>query len=97
MTQDPAVHSDGDMPEQCIMFDREHPKAPFYLRIATPNGCDHVELEDANGAAKSLPAAVAICVRDGYDPTHYHESGGRLNAIPEAVVRRPASPARTKS
>lgn len=90
------MHSEDELPDQCIMFDREHLRAPFYLRVRTPAGCDHVELEDANGPAMSLPAAVCICVRDGYDPTHYYEPGHRVSVIPKAIVRRPASPARTK-
>jgi hypothetical protein len=79
------------------MFDRELPEAPFCLRIATQDGCEHVELEDAQGPAMSLPAAVCVCTRDGYEPTHYCEPGRGVHRIPDAIVRRPASPAQKPS
>ena len=95
MNQDPAMHSDDGLPPQCIVFDRECTTAPFYLRIATADGCDHVELADAQGPAMTLPTAVCVCVRDGYEPTHYYEKGHGVNLIPGSIVRRPATPART--
>lgn len=89
------MRSEDELPPQCIMFDREFTSAPFYLRVATENGCDQIELADAQGPAMTLPTAVAVCVRDGYEPTHYYEKGQGLNAIPKAIARRPATPART--
>ena len=86
------MQSENDgFPDQCIIFDREYVKAPFYLRVKKEDGAEHVELSDANGQAQTLPAAVQICVRDGYDPTHIMEVGRGLSPIPSSIVRRPAS------
>lgn len=89
------MRSDDELPPQCIVFDREATWAPFYLRVAVANGCDHVDLVDAQGPAMTLPAAVAVCVREGYDPTHYYEKGQGLNAIPRSIARVPATPPQT--
>lgn len=88
------MRSDDELPPQCIVFDPEATWAPFYLRIALENGSDHVELADAQGLAMTLPTAVAVCVRDGYEPTHFYEKGRGVNPIPKAIARVAASPAR---
>lgn len=89
-----------DFPSQCIIIDHGMEKAPYYLRVQeSETHIKHVELADANGPARSLPAAVQVCTRDGYAPTHYLEIKGKSLTsgpwlIPDSIVRKPASPAR---
>lgn len=92
-----ATHDDIPMPEQCIVFDRECPKAPFWLRVRIPDGIDIVELHDAEGPVMSLPAAVQACIRLGYDPTHSITSRSTPHPIPSSIVRRPGSAPREPS
>lgn len=86
-----------DFPPQCIVIDHGMKQAPYYLRVhKTEHHVDHIELADANGPAMSLVAAVQICTRDGYHPTHYLEIKNSKSAhgpwlIPSGIVRRPAS------
>lgn len=82
---------DDTTPDQCIVFDEECRKAPFWLRLRIPNGIDIVELHDANGPVMSLPAAVQACVRLGYDPTHSITARSAPYPIPNSIVRRPGS------
>lgn len=87
--------SEDELPAQCIMFDRSYQKAPFYLRVAVDNGIDQVELIDSDGRpCVSLPGAVQVCIREGYDPWHYYEKGSGLNRIPRSIRRDPAAPVR---
>lgn len=79
------------IPPCCIVFDRDFPKRPFWLRVEKPNGINIVELEDANGYAQSLPAAVQAAIRLGYDPTHSIEGKSRPFPIPASVIRKPGS------
>ncbi|MFZ3481657.1 hypothetical protein [Sphingomonas sp. 3-13AW] len=81
---------ESELPAQCIIFDRETLQAPFYLSLETEDGCKHIELAHGTGFAMSLPAAVAVCVRDGYNPTHYYEYGQGIHPIPRAIPREPA-------
>jgi hypothetical protein len=83
------------MPESCIMFDRTCPDRPFWLRLKVAGGIDVVELGDANGPARSLPAAVQACTRLGHHPTHSYEKGTLPYPIPASVVRSgPVEPTR---
>ena len=82
---------DDAMPKQCIVLDRECRTAPYYLRVEEGDRVRHVELADANGAAMSLPAAVAASEREGYHPTHSMEVGHSPWPIPASVSRRPGS------
>lgn len=75
------------MPDSCVVFDRTCPERPFWLRLKVEGGIEIVELGDANGPARSLPAAVQACTRLGHHPTHSYEKGTLPYAIPASVVR----------
>ena len=90
------MHSDDTLPDQCIVFESEFDKAPFYLRVRVDGGVDQVELQDSQGPAKSLPAAIAISVRKGYAPTHWIRSpGGSMSTIARATIERLQAETRT--
>ncbi len=61
----------ADFPVQCIILDRElgkrHPGKAFYLRVATAQGVDQVDLD---GAVTPLDAR-RIAQEKGYDPAHW--------------------------
>lgn len=86
------MHCDDPLPDQCIVFDREFDKAPFYLRVKIPGGIDQVALSDASGPVRSLPAAISASVREGFAPTHWMSyPGGGLTTIAPATVERLAA------
>jgi hypothetical protein len=81
-----------DLPEQIIVVDHQNEARPYYLRIIEgPMEVGHVELEDANGFAVSLVAAVMCATREGYAPTHYIDGTSGPWPIPTGIPRRPAS------
>ncbi len=83
------MHSDDTLPDQCIVFDKEFDKAPFYLRVKVPDGIDQIALSDAGGPVRSLPAAISVSVSKGYAPTHWTSyPGGGLMRIAAATIER---------
>lgn len=67
----------ADFPAQVVIMDKalgqRHPDKTFYLRVQTPDGVGHIDLD---GAVTPV-GARHLAVEKGYTPTHWMLVGDR--------------------